>query len=199
MQTIIAYLLAEANDVAAESEAPEIRPWLILAGAFLVISYVMLRNLRQKVAKSHAHDRMSIAERVAQTKPERHLHDQITELMAELADLSRQINGQLDTRMARLEILLARADQAIVNLSGEPLPTRDDRPPATRPVAERVTPDNQSPPPHARQSPRLTAQERTILEMAERGMTGTQISQELGRPVGEVELILALKQHPRGQ
>ena len=36
--------------------------------------------------------------------------------MARLADLSRQVNGQLDTRMAKLEKLLADADRKIENL-----------------------------------------------------------------------------------
>lgn len=196
MQTIIVYLLAQVGDAPPEAEPAEMKPWLILAGAFLVISMVMFRNLRQKVAKSQAHDRMSVAERVAKTKPARDMHDQISELMAELADLSRQLNGQLDTRMARLEILLAQADQAIADLSGRQ-PAHNQRPQTKLPRQV----DTPAPPPEsksasAHQPANLTAQERAILDMTQQGMDVTQISQKLGRPAGEIQLILSLKRPP---
>ena len=194
MRTIIANLLADASDVPPDTDSSEMTPYILLAGGFLIIIVVMLRNLRRRVAKSREHDRLSVAERVALTKPARDTHSQISELMAELAGLSRQINAQLDTRLARLEILLAQADQAIAGLSGEPSPPPPEKPQCPSSLAENTTSQHPAAGPPTEKPANLTALERDILDMAQRGMTVTQISQELGRPSGEIQLILALKQ-----
>jgi hypothetical protein len=178
-------LLANLLGQAAEAEkSDDLTVYIMLGGGFLIIAVVMLRNLRRRVARSEEHDRLSVGQRVAQTKPARDVHDKIGELMAELADLSRGINGQLDTRMARLEILLAQADETIEKLSGdgtqEPMaPQRGGR---------------EKKPALAGQGMRLTAMEQKIVDMANKGAEVRQISKDTGRPAGEIELILALKQ-----
>ena len=186
-----AVLLGEAG---GDATSPDTMAYVVLAGGFAMIAFVMLRSARRRMAKSRDHDGLSVAEWVALTKPSRDMHDQIGELMAELADLSRQINGQLDTRLARLEILLAEADRAIGRLSDEPGGSRNGAIEAVAPlgvdgqvVADEVEGNGGERP------ATLTALEKNIVDMAEQGMAATQIAQELGRPTGEIELILALK------
>lgn len=192
MYALLANLLGDGTDGA---ESGGMRVYFILAGGFLIIAITMLRNVRRRMARSAEHDKLSVAERVSLAKPAHDVHSQIGELMAELAGLSRQINGQLDTRMARLEILLAQADRAIEKMSGEAVASTQidklERPTPLTAAAEQR--NHEKKPAPAERVNHVTALEKKIVEMAERGVAVRQISQEMGRPAGEIELILALK------
>ena len=116
MSNIIIGILAEPGGFGL-GEGSDAMPWMLVLG-IVVLAFFMLVRTRRKVRESQAKSGLSVDERVA-----RHSHregtivaDHINELMAELADLSRQINGQLDTRLARLDILLQEADERISQL-----------------------------------------------------------------------------------
>lgn len=103
-------------------------------------------------------------------------------LLVELSEMSRQITAQLDTRSTKLEILLREADDKIAELRalstaapGEARSTESFTPPA----APSALDDD---PRHA-----------SVYRLADQGMPSQQIATELGRPNGEVELILALR------
>jgi len=94
---------------------------------------------------------------------------QMENLLVDLAELSRQIGAQLDTRAAKLELLIKQADERIAQLKGQPV----EEPPA---------------PPVENESRYIE-----IYRLADAGQSTVQIAQQLNRPQGEIELILALR------
>jgi hypothetical protein len=111
---------------------------------------------------------------------QRAVERQMQNLLVELSEMSRQITAQLDTRASKLETLLHEADQRIAQLHGggavrAPAPFEEPR----STIEPTVDPD-----------PRHVA----VYELADRGQDAASIAAELGRPSGEIELILALRQ-----
>lgn len=177
------------------AEASKGLPRWMLVGAgvfFLICSLLMMSRTRRRIAQNKKNEQMAKTQRFAQQASPRgrDFHDNINELMAELADLARQVNGQLDTRMAKLEILLRQADETIQRLAQAQnyiLPSgngdRSDSSRVTSPKEEWKPPRN----------PLLDNPiHKQALELFANKLTPLQIAQKMGRPVGEIELILSL-------
>lgn len=182
--------------------------WLLVVGLMLIMIFVMFRRMRkhyQQAPPPHqsAGDRVR---QLQQQQPDRQLHNRINELMAELADLSRQINGQLDTRLARMDLLLREADRKIetlANLTDHPPDAHDEQTdtssPSPKPETSANTPASSTP---SQPSPDTdldntdlsSADNQTILSLAGQGWSALRIAQKCHRPVGEIQLILALKE-----
>jgi hypothetical protein len=178
---------------------------LLWIGAIALLAVFLMTRTWRRVARSKAHDKLSVHERVnMQLKGRNVYYDQMGELMAALADLSRQINGQIDTRLARLEILLHQADEKIDALnpqknqnigkkqsSPEKQPSKSEQPGQN--IKDIATQFHQSLPPEKQTNgENLSPQAREILKMFNQGISKMDIAQQLGRPVGEIELILSL-------
>jgi hypothetical protein len=107
---------------------------------------------------------------------QRSVERQMQNVLVEMAELARQISAQMDTRASKLEVLLKEADQKIATLQtlsrGAPGPA-PAAPPAEMPADD---------PRHVQ-----------VYELADQGRTPQQIAQQLNRPSGEIELILALR------
>jgi len=172
MQITFWSILAEGQEQVQESGGYDMRTFVFI-GCILALSLFLLAKTRRRVARSQKTKGVSVRDRVDELQGPKDVYDQVNELMARLADLSRQINGQIDTRLARLEIMLRQADETIKNLeelSGTEIEREVISPP------ERDDPGSQE-----------------ILQLAEEGLSAVAIAQRIGRPVGEVELILALR------
>ena len=115
--------------------------------------------------------------------------------MAELADLSREINGQIDTRLAKLKALLDAADRTIARFEmtmGHP-----EKPSSSKKSGsdhnQQENRNNLTTTDHVTRNQREPdAETKTILDMAHQGLSVVSIAQKLGRPIGEIELIIAL-------
>lgn len=195
----------ETEPDGAEPGAIPVELLWALAAVFLAI-FILITTLR-KVRRSQSKDTYSVHERVEKLRPRLNpVEAQINELMAELADLSRQINGQMDTRIAKLEILRDDAERAIARLEEllgrsesvdeSDLSFRHDKNHSqnvTNPPEANVPAEGKG---HWSNQPKnyiaSDQQSRTILELAREGKSAIHIAQELDRPVGEIELILAL-------
>jgi hypothetical protein len=107
--------------------------------------------------------------------------------MLELDQLARQLHGRLDTKIARLEALLREADQRLARLE----PTR----PVVAPPVPRVdvTLEAQPPDPPAAPAEAIELRHDAVCQLADEGLAPPDIAQRVGRPSGEVELILALR------
>ena len=193
-------ILAQTAPTEETNNSPSaFKPYILLLG-ILIIAYFLLRNTRRKIARNQQRNNLSARERIAQTTRKTQVRDQISELMAELAELSRQINGQLDTRMAKLEILLQEADKMIKNLQyltkngkKSPFPNKSD---SVAGLAEQFFKSHNTSETNsaaATNSIEENEETREILSLAEKGDSPVNIAQKLHRPVGEIELILALQ------
>jgi hypothetical protein len=200
------------------SETPPVQPdwnWeamrpvaILLAAAFVLIVFTRRRMLRRQKKNVM----VSTPPPAAAIQP-REMYDQLNLLMSELVTLSRQINGEIDTRCARLNILLREADQKIAQfekLHGLP-PSRLDGPladggaefksPAAKnqQIARGYNDLSKQNRPMPSSAENLTPgqiddndQTRQILELAKTGMSPLAIAKTLDRPVGEIQLILAI-------
>jgi len=86
------------------------------AAAIALLALFLLQRTQRRVARSQKDRQLSAQERVAKKFNGSDIYSQISGQMAQLAQLSRQINGQIDTRVAKLEILIAEAERAILKL-----------------------------------------------------------------------------------
>jgi hypothetical protein len=103
---------------------------------------------------------------------------EVSTLLTELAEMSRQISSQLDARAARLEELIRQADVRIERLSAMHSGESDRSGPD--PIVERQnTAENDA--------------NFDVYKLADEGCTAQQIAARLDRPKGEIELILALR------
>jgi hypothetical protein len=149
--------------------------WLIVALAVLTMGYTIMRGMKRP-KKDPLGDVPSFAAAAQQRATEREMQN----LLVELAEMSRQVSAQLDTRAKKLELLIDQADEklrqlqqmvtsqpAIVGVVGA-IPASE----AADPMTER------------------------IYTLADQGKTPRQISEALACPPGEVELILALRGKP---
>jgi hypothetical protein len=106
------------------------------------------------------------------------------------------MTAQLDTRAAKLELLLNEADQRIQQLRGStnrPSSEAQDQQPIDGVIVEARAPASNSMP-EAKLDPRHVQ----VYELADGGHPPQEIARLLGRPSGEVELILALRDTPNG-
>jgi len=169
--------------LAVTSGLEPFQKWAVVCAAVLTILYAVMRPMRRRKDPLAIRKPMSIS-------GQREIEKQMTDLIVELEKMARQMTAQLDTRAARLEALLREADEriAILQKLGES---------AARPAALKLV----SPPEAGASDSEETPDPRhaEIYQLAQNGRSAHQIAQQLGRPYGEIELILALRDHGRGQ
>jgi hypothetical protein len=164
--------------------------WMLVAFAVLTILIAVFgpwfKKKKDPLARSPAQG--SLAQ-------QRSVERQMSNLLVELSDMARQVSAQLDTRAVKLEVLIREADEKIATLrdatsgsaaggsggagdGGES--NRGDADPMSAIGADRQLPDGR----HSQ-----------VYQLFDRGRTCQEIAAELHRPSGEIELILALRQH----
>ena len=207
-------ILLTAETAEKTEKTPSISSSVLWVFAIVVLAYFMLRATMRKVARRQKSQQRPLQERLAQMRKPDGVYDQMNELMAALADLSRQINGQIDTRLAKLDVMLHKADQVISRLENSDDSSLDEE--ATdspfnnasdslKEIADKIqaadpATDNSGSsdkietelPGSSDISPVLSPEAEQIIAMADKGLSTLAISQELKRPIGEIELILSL-------
>lgn len=168
---------------ASQISVPQI-VMLVLAVAGLTI--VML-STRRRVRKSHRQSPTSTRERFSQLQAQRETTRDLEQVMLELDQLSRQIHGRIDTKLARLEALMRDADGRIERLSELIRAAKGES-------TLEITPGSEDP--HAvPPTPSDVEDERheAIYRLADSGQSTAQIAKEVDKTTGEIELILALR------
>lgn len=149
-----------------------VQKWAIICAAVLTVVYAVMRPWRKR--------KDPLARPPVSLSAQREVEKQMTELLVELEQMARQMTAQLETRSAKLELLIKEADERIASLQAGPVGAA-----AGSPVASLTLPPD---PLHAE-----------VCELFSQGHSARQIAQRLGRPYGEVELVLALRgQHEDG-
>jgi hypothetical protein len=158
--------------------------WLALGAAVLTIAYAVFRPMMKK--KDPLAKRQTPGPSLA---GQRAVERDMSNLLVELSDMARQITGQLDTRAAKLELLIREADEKIAELRSA-VPPKEVSPYAIpKPSVPHVSAREPLPPPAAPLSP----EHADVYELADDGKSPREIAAQLGRPDGEIELILALR------
>jgi len=161
---------------------PDKRQWAVLAIGMIAVTYLMFRP---RFRKKDPLQKPAFTSLSSQRVVER----QMQNLLVELSEMARQISAQLDTRAGKLELLIKHADERISQLgSFEPQAQGSDHGGAIS-SASPVGNQQKSPDEPALPDPRHA----DIYSLADQGRSTPQIAQALGRPSGEVELILALR------
>jgi DNA-binding NarL/FixJ family response regulator len=176
-------LLAEAD--------PDSTKWVaILLGGFALVYLIVLRPMMRGGRK-----RDPLAQTPARTglAQQRAVERDMQALLVEYEQMIRNMTAGLDTRAARLEALLHEADEKIAALrttTGGPACGPARGPGAEAPHATQdVKPDAQTPTKPPDQDPRHAE----VYALADQGLSATDVARRLGRPNGEIELILALR------
>jgi hypothetical protein len=160
---------------------------IMLAAAVVGLTILMLstrRKLRDHQQRTHPTARERFTELEREVKTTRN----VEEVMLELDQLSRQIHGRLDTKFAKLEAIIRDADQRIAELSRL---LRASSGGAAFDVTVEATGADEPPPDSSSECadhPRAA-----VYRLAESGLSPSQIAEKVGKPLGEVELILALQ------
>jgi hypothetical protein len=158
--------------------------WGVVILAMLTMAYAVLRPFKKKKDPLEKAPFSSLAQ-------QRQVEKQMQNVLVELSDMARQISAQLDTRAAKLEAMIREADEKLAQMQAAT--QRGDHPDSPPPPA--------SEPRHA-QIYELWLRDRAvesdpryaqIYTLADQGRSSQEISKQLGRPSGEIELILALR------
>ncbi len=162
--------------------------------ALMTIATQRRRKTRTPDIKDYARDHAS------RLHQQQGVREDMEQLFVQLSELARQLNGQMDTRFATLEQVIAHADEKIATLEALlrqaagvkaiDVVVQDDAPPQQerRPPAP--------PSPTATQAPPTDPSELRygrIYTLADQGLPAVEISRQTGQTTGEIELILNLR------
>jgi hypothetical protein len=174
--------------------------WMIVAAVGVGVLYFLMRP-----RKGNKRDPLGGGAPSFPLARQRGVEEQMSNLLVELSEMARQISAQLDTRAAKLELLIKEADEKIAALrqinSGEgsaaahtPEPSSTIAPTAQVDSAEQAAlSDMKGVPPPAPVLPMQDPRHAEVYAMADEGRSANEIARALHRPAGEVELILALR------
>jgi hypothetical protein len=171
--------------------------WFVLVVGVLATCYVVMRGRVKAGRTKDPFNRKPVPMGVSQQKQ---IERDMGGLMVQMLETARHMAAQLDTRAARLEVLMKEADAKLAALktaaatapariaTSEPSSAVDEAR-ADRaddadeaPVAPQVKPETPPDPRHGE-----------IYALADQGRSSGEIARQLNRPNGEVELILALR------
>ncbi|MCG3179860.1 MAG: hypothetical protein BIFFINMI_02206 [Phycisphaerae bacterium] len=156
--------------------------WILVAGVAVLV-FFLLRANRQKLANRRAIGAPAddAADTRSGARAAQQIRDQLDELMVQLEELARESNATIETRSVKLEVLIEQADERIARME-QLLKDAQARPsagPQADPGPAPVNPEHEK-----------------VYNLADAGRTPVQIASQVGRDVGEVELILALREKP---
>jgi hypothetical protein len=188
--------------------------WLVIAMAVATIAFAVIRPMFKKRDPMASSPSRSLAS-------QRSVEREMSNLLVELSEMTRQLSAQLDTRSAKLEELMRQADKKIAEMRAAGLisPALDSS--ATSPIpAPTIFPDGASPASAdpslaglgltaadavgvpARSAallaaadlrPQIDPSHAQIYAFVDQGMSLQEIAHRLGRPAGEVQLIVNLR------
>jgi hypothetical protein len=156
--------------------------WVALIVAVVATAYLVLRSKAK--SKKDPLTRQPTQTSLAQ---QRAVERQMSNLLIELSEMARSVSAGLDTRVAKLQVLIEEADQRIAELKalgGGAAPIHHDEPKTTM----RIVSDAPSEPAAA-----VEPHHEQVYQLADLGKSAHEIAVMVGKPRGEIELILALR------
>jgi hypothetical protein len=164
----------------------DIQTWAGLIVAILATAYLFMRSKAK--ARKDPLARQQAGSGLAQ---QRAVERQMSNLLVELSEMARAVSAGLDTRAAKLQVLIDDADRRIAELKAlgvnraqhvEPQATQVPQPPTMRIVSDAP-----------RDLPAAEPHHDQVYQLADLGKSPHEIAVIVGKPRGEIELILALR------
>lgn len=170
------------------------KQWLAIGAGIFLLAYFVLRPLARR-----KEDPLGSAGTGPSISRQRSVEREMSNLLVELSEMARQVTAQLDTRSTKLELLMKEADEKIqtlraLNEAGTAPATREDSSPLRSASAEREALLKSLPNPTDSPPTDVDPRHAEIYALADAGRSTVDIASRLGRPSGEIELILALRQ-----
>jgi hypothetical protein len=153
--------------------------WAVILLSILTILYAAFRSFFRKK------DPLDKPPAFGSLAQQRSVERQMQNVLVELSEMARQITAQLDSRASKLDALIREADQRIAAMKSQPVGVAQNQPQnssAGTPFMAESTDQPMIDPRHA-----------LVYALADQGRSPKDIAQELNRPSGEIELILALR------
>ena len=160
--------------------------WIALVVAVGATGYIYYRA-RRGTKKDPLENRTMSSSMAQQRAVER----QMSNLLVELSEMARTVSASLDTRAAKLEALMDAADQRI-----EALRALNQANGLTSSAPPRAAIPHDAPPSDIVATTTVARNDDRHIEvydLHDRGRSVPEIAAALGRPSGEIELILALR------
>ena len=175
-----------------ETVAPPARDpattWIAIAVGVLTVVYVtFVRPLRKKKQS----DPLARTPGESSLARQRAVERDMSNLLVELSEMARQMTAQLDTRAARLELLIKEADDRIAALRHGGVHAEADS--AAAVASDGVIVEAKASLAPALPQQRIDPRHAQVYDLADEGMSTPDIARQLDRPSGEIELILALR------
>jgi cell division septation protein DedD len=180
---------------------------LMLGALAVVIGWLLLRTHRY-LSRQRRSDWPLVRVGRLPRREQGHRLDAPPEMVrgeAQMYETARELSAQLDSKMGALQTLIAEAERAAARLEAAaarlPNATRQSAPPDPQPTTQaealRASPPLDQATSEAEEvSPRPSARRRReeIYSLADYGLDAAEIARRVGSPVGEVELILSLRE-----
>jgi len=169
---------------------PSLDAYLVLGVVIIAVSLIAVAT-RRRASDRVPNPRDYAREQISRLREERGVKQDMENLLVQLSELARQINAQIDTRFAKLEKVIADADERISTL--EALLRRAANLQKIDLVVDEQADHagEQQSPPAAQQH--LDPRYAKIYELADQGLSPIDIARQTGYTTGEVELILNLR------
>lgn len=186
---------------------PVSTPQLLLLAAVVLAGFLFMRMLRRSTP-SEGTARQYRREIDTATSHGANIKGDMEHLLIELDKLSREISAQVDTKFARLEGVITEADRRIAALrilldaakaAGASLGIEETTGQDASASGAETTSVDSSATTDAKTTDATTAQHEKIFALADQGLLPLEIARKLDRRVGEIELILNLRQATGGQ
>jgi hypothetical protein len=160
------FMLADGTDAAAASAVPAWLPWALVGAGGILLLVVIPMLVKGKGAATAPRANEHAAAELADLKNR----------LVEVKKLAATVADDLDKRAERLERLIAQADELLERGA--------DEPPAARGSGGRSA---------VGASPTVDDMAQRVFALADLGKSAHQIAQALRQPVGNIELMLALR------
>lgn len=157
--------------------------WLPMAALAMAALYLFvyrpMKNKRKRDPMNDAPSRTTLAQ-------QRHVEREMETLLVELSEMSRKMTAQIDSRSAKLELLIQEADAKIEQLRALQASTPKSH-------VERFRMDVTPSPVPDDIATTIDPRHAEVYQLADQGRSTAEIADGLRRPRGEIELILALR------
>lgn len=187
MEVLVAVLFPCAADVCRTVAAGSITngQMALLAVVAILTTLTLLAGARRR-REGGPSPKAYAREQVARIKEERAVREDVADVMVQLEQLARELNAQLDNRFVKLERVIADADDRMDRLE------RLMHQAWGTPKFDVTIGDDGSGQEQPAEAPGQGSWRERALELHDQGQSASDIANMLGRPAGEIELLIAL-------